>query len=37
MSAIVNVEDNKSSQNGEYKVLSKGAPEVIKGFLREVP
>jgi cation-transporting ATPase 13A1 len=34
MSTIVNIEDRNSS---EYRVLCKGAPEVIKTFLREVP
>jgi cation-transporting ATPase 13A1 len=36
MSSIVQTEDSKSSGT-EFKVLSKGAPEVIKKFLRTVP
>lgn len=36
MSTIVSVEDHKHS-NTEYKVLTKGAPEVIKKYLKEVP
>jgi cation-transporting ATPase 13A1 len=36
MTTIVNIEDGKNSQ-GEYRVLTKGAPEVIKNFLKEVP
>lgn len=31
------VEDSKSNTPGEYKVLTKGAPEVIRRFLKEVP
>jgi len=37
MSTVVTVEDSKSSSSQEYKVLCKGAPEVIKQFLKEVP
>ena len=36
MSTIVNIEDSKNSA-GEYKILSKGAPEVIRSFLKQVP
>jgi manganese-transporting P-type ATPase len=37
MSVIVNVEESRSSNNGDHKVLVKGAPEVIRGFLKEIP
>lgn len=37
MSTIVTVEDSKQLTSQEYKVLCKGAPEVIKHFLKEVP
>lgn len=37
MSAIVSVEDTKSINSQEYKVLCKGAPEVIKHFLKDIP
>lgn len=36
MSTIVSVDESKHSTT-EYKVLTKGAPEVIKKFLKEVP
>ena len=36
MSTIVSVEESKHSST-EFKVLSKGAPEVIKKLLKEVP
>ena len=36
MSTIVSVEESKHS-TVEYKVLTKGAPEVIKKFLKDVP
>ena len=31
------VEDSKALNSQEYKVLTKGAPEVVKQFLKEVP
>jgi len=37
MTTIVLIEDPKSSSASEYKVLTKGAPEVIRSFLKEVP
>jgi cation-transporting ATPase 13A1 len=37
MSAIVNLEEPKSSSGSEFKVLAKGAPEVIKQYLKSVP
>jgi len=37
MSTIVLIEDNKHNPGSEYKVLTKGAPEVIRQFLKEVP
>ncbi len=37
MSSIVSLEDPKSSSSGEYKVLTKGAPEVVRSFLKDVP
>lgn len=39
MTTIVNVEEgrNQSGGGGEYMVLSKGAPEVIKKYLTSVP
>jgi cation-transporting ATPase 13A1 len=37
MTVIVNIEDSKNSNSGDYKVLPKGAPEVIRRFLKEVP
>ncbi len=37
MSTIVNIEDNKTPSGGEYRVLCKGAPEVIKKLLTTVP
>ena len=36
MSTIVSVEEGKNS-NGEFRVLCKGAPEIIKKFLVNVP
>ena len=36
MSTIVCIEDGKNS-NGEHKILTKGAPEVIRRFLKEIP
>lgn len=33
MATIVNIDDGKSSGGGDYKVLCKGAPEVVKQFL----
>jgi cation-transporting ATPase 13A1 len=36
MSTIVQVEESRNS-SAEFKVLTKGAPEVIKKFLKEVP
>ena len=37
MTTIVNIESGKNSGSGEYRVLSKGAPEVIKKLLSSVP
>jgi cation-transporting ATPase 13A1 len=36
MSTIVSIEESKST-SVEYKVLTKGAPEVIKKYLKSVP
>lgn len=36
MSTIVYIEDTKSNIN-EYRVLTKGAPEVVRQFLKEIP
>jgi len=36
MSTIVSVDESKHT-TVEYKVLTKGAPEVIKKFLKDVP
>ena len=36
MSTIVSVDESKHSTT-EYKVLTKGAPEVIKKYLKEIP
>ena len=36
MSTIVQVEESKNS-SAEFKVLTKGAPEVIKKYLKSVP
>jgi cation-transporting ATPase 13A1 len=36
MSTIVSIEESKHT-TVEYKVLTKGAPEVIKKFLKDVP
>lgn len=35
MSAIVNIDDGKG--NGDYRVLCKGAPEIIQKYLETVP
>jgi cation-transporting ATPase 13A1 len=37
MSTIVNIEDAKTPSGGEYRVLCKGAPEIIKKLLNVVP
>lgn len=37
MSTIVNIEDSKTPSGGEYRVLCKGAPEIIKKLLNAVP
>jgi len=37
MTTIVLVEDSKALNSQEYKVLTKGAPEIIKQLLKEVP
>jgi cation-transporting ATPase 13A1 len=37
MSTIVNITDKSTSSSGEHLVLTKGAPEVIKKFLSQVP
>jgi len=34
MAVVVNVADNKGSR---YRVLSKGAPEVLKKYMKDVP
>jgi len=36
MTTIVRVEESKNSTS-EYKILTKGAPEVIKKFLKNIP
>lgn len=37
MTAIVQVEESKHSSSAEFKALTKGAPEVIRQHLKNVP
>lgn len=37
MATIVNIVDAKTPSGGEYRVLCKGAPEVVKKLLSSVP
>jgi cation-transporting ATPase 13A1 len=37
MTTIVQVEESKYSSQPEFKVLTKGAPEVIRQYLKKVP
>jgi cation-transporting ATPase 13A1 len=37
MSAVINIEAPKGTYDSDYMVLSKGAPEVIRKFLKTVP
>lgn len=37
MTTIVTIDDSKNNINNEYRVLSKGAPEVLKKFMTNIP
>ena len=37
MTTIVQVDESKYSSQPEFKVLTKGAPEVIRQYLKNVP